>query len=533
MSTTIFDPQVLSDEDLTHELIQAHHSMTTNQAAFVLSLAEFNRRELWRGFGATSAIAWLCRRLNIARSTAYSYFQTSLTVSRFPLICDAFLEGKLSYSQVQLLCRYLTEDNEYELLVLALSRTVRELELILAGHPDNEADKKAGKKKESWLELWIDNDGDYRIEGRLSPSQGAKLSAGIKMGELASLTDLAELPPERLDDDEELGTLLEETEAASASRFGPTTRSNVLSGFFGMVNLARTAKHSAQRAPGAQVHVVLTEDGHSFMPLNPKAPSQSLVNLVNDAQVRGYLLDSKGVMLHMGRKRRLASQSQELALLVSWLFKCATPSCPHTRFLEFHHITGWAEGGLTDVGDMIPLCSACHSMVTEGLIKIKEDPTDASRLLFFFNDGTVYASINRGLPVREEQEEDVSADEVEVAHCGDWDLDSDISFDDPDDADEPADTAEPSEPPEEPDPEESSEVSRRLDTEAPPPEKIKTAGNVTVLKYPSFEVYYPPYWPPPDPDVQPNAPPKSRRPDPETFMKLFAESPDQIKFIWG
>lgn len=481
MGATTFYPEDMTDDDLTAELIDAHGDMTTRQAAFVLSLAEFTRRGIFTSLGATSTIVWLGRRLNIGRSTAYSYVQVSLKVSQFPLISDAFLNGELTFSQVQVLCKHLTEANEYALLQLARRCSVRELELALAGMPDEDKKNGPGSEPEDRLEIWIAKNGRYRVEGDLAPALGAQLSAAIKLGELASLVDLAELDPDRLADDEELGSLLDEAEemsvedgvevervdaegdaegsstekapTTSTTRFGPAGRSSVLSGFLGMMNLARSAKHSAQRAPGAQVHVVVTEDGHAFMPLNPEAPSESVVNLVNDAHVRGYLLDSRGVPLKMGRKRRLVTKSQEMALLVAWLFQCATPGCPHTRFLEFHHILGWAEGGATDVGNMIPLCSGCHALVTEGKIRIVEDPTDAHRLMFYFADGTVFVSRNRGLPMREEtaaandhaagDAEDTEgtegneaaevAESAGVADLGDWDENPDIGFGDFDD----------------------------------------------------------------------------------------------------
>lgn len=176
---------------------------------------------------------------------------------------------------------------------------------------------------------------------------------------------------------------------------------------------------------------MVTEDGHAFMPSAPGAPADGLRNLVLDGEFRGHLLDSKGVTMKMGRKHRLVTDGQATALLARWLFQCAMPGCNHARFLEFHHITEYCAGGRTDVGNLVPLCSACHSLVTNGLASIDIDAADTGLLRFSFCDGSTYHSRNRGLP-----EKTTSADLFGApvgagpAKVGDWDEELELSFDD-------------------------------------------------------------------------------------------------------
>ncbi|WP_210385503.1 HNH endonuclease, partial [Corynebacterium sp. HMSC08D02] len=89
------------------------------------------------------------------------------------------------------------------------------------------------------------------------------------------------------------------------------------------------------------------------------APAARLANLVDHADLMGVLYDADGQVIKFGRKRRLASPKQVQVLLGMWGHKCAVPGCGHTRFLQMHHIRDWAEGGTTDLENLVPLCSRC------------------------------------------------------------------------------------------------------------------------------------------------------------------------------
>jgi len=179
------------------------------------------------------------------------------------------------------------------------------------------------------------------------------------------------------------------------SRYGPPVKADMYDAFVTMINMVRTFPHPATRAPGAQVTVMLTEDGKAWMPSNPQAPSKVVQSYVANAMVRGHLLDSRGLTMHFGRSRRFASDGQIQALLSVWGHQCAMPGCTHSRFLEIHHIREWAEGGKTDISNLIPLCSSCHSKVSHGIARIVEN---GPVLEFSFLDGSRFISTNRSLP---------------------------------------------------------------------------------------------------------------------------------------
>ncbi|QYH20237.1 HNH endonuclease [Corynebacterium aquatimens] len=179
------------------------------------------------------------------------------------------------------------------------------------------------------------------------------------------------------------------------SRFGPPVKENLYPAFLTMISMVRSLPISAVRAPGAQVTFMITEDGRSWMPENPQIPSRALATYVNDAIARCHLLSKSGLTMHYGRERRLASDAQVNALLDVWGRQCAMPGCTHSRYIEIHHLREWADGGATDIENLIPLCSSCHSLVSHGSATID---VNGPMLEFSFSNGSRFRSLNRSLP---------------------------------------------------------------------------------------------------------------------------------------
>ena len=64
-----------------------------------------------------------------------------------------------------------------------------------------------------------------------------------------------------------------------------------------------------------------------------------------------------------GREKRVATRAQRRALRA--LYRCcAVPGCsvPFDR-LRMHHIVWWENGGLTDLANLLPVCSRHHHAI--------------------------------------------------------------------------------------------------------------------------------------------------------------------------
>lgn len=399
------------------ERIRSQHRISNGVRARMLDgIGEFDELKMAGELGERSTAAWLIRDLKLAYSTAYEYVHVGRGVRRFRHMYVAFEEGALDYTTVRLLLRYLTEENEMELVMLARRLCRAELEQALAGLEDGEG---AAKKEpeEPHLKVRRLDDGSLEIRAHLKPVEGEAFLAALKLANLANYG----LENVDLEDPDAVDTALEraaaednavETEQVKeadrhtqtmtenilgdASRFGPPQERELYPAFLAMINMVRTAPVSPLRAPGAQVSIMLNVDGRAWSPGNVQASSDVLHSYVANAVIRLHLLDEDGLTLHYGRARRFASDGQVGALMDMWGHQCAMPGCAHSRFLEIHHIREWADGGETNIANLIPLCSSCHSRVSNNLVEINEW---GGTVEFTMHDGSRYLARKRDVPV--------------------------------------------------------------------------------------------------------------------------------------
>jgi hypothetical protein len=93
-----------------------------------------------------------------------------------------------------------------------------------------------------------------------------------------------------------------------------------------------------------------------------------------DAEVIPIVLGTDSEVLDVGRKRRLFSRAQRLAL---WERDggCASCGAP-PAMTEAHHIGWWSRGGSTDLGNGVLLCTGCHHTIHRDGWEIRIDGRD-------------------------------------------------------------------------------------------------------------------------------------------------------------
>jgi uncharacterized protein DUF222/HNH endonuclease len=88
-----------------------------------------------------------------------------------------------------------------------------------------------------------------------------------------------------------------------------------------------------------------------------------LRRLACDAKLVPTILGTRGEVLDLGRATRTVAPSQFRALVIRDR-GCARPGCHRKpRYCQAHHVIEWADGGLTDVDNMVLLCLYHHMEV--------------------------------------------------------------------------------------------------------------------------------------------------------------------------
>ena len=390
---------------LSQQIEDMHRAMTQSKAELLSAIQTFDELALAIECGSTTTAHFLMRRLGVSSSTAHEYVSVAHRLRPFRYLHKHFSEGALSYSVVRLLLKYMTPENERELVDLALGMGFHELECALAGKKPQ--DGEGEDSPQYYLSLHKRDNGDIAFHGNMNAADGAAFVAALKIGEIAycNLDEVLEdLDPEV---NEEINIALERAEEAEENRPARKTVSGyglpigrmLLRALMGIVHMARTTPRNTLTTPGAHVNILATPDGRGYMPNNVGAPSKAIASLLANADIRLSTVNSDGLILNTGRKQRLATNGQVNALLAMWGGQCAAPGCTHTRFIEIHHIEDWATGGLTDLENLLPLCSACHSLVTEGYLQTLKEHSD---IHFVYRDGTRFVSTNYSLPRRDD-----------------------------------------------------------------------------------------------------------------------------------
>ena len=88
--------------------------------------------------------------------------------------------------------------------------------------------------------------------------------------------------------------------------------------------------------------------------------ADTVVGLAGEADLYPTVVSSLGVVLQLGRTRRLASCGQTMALIARD-GGCSFPGCDRPpEWCERHHVLDWSRGGRTDLDNLTLLCAYHH-----------------------------------------------------------------------------------------------------------------------------------------------------------------------------
>jgi hypothetical protein len=324
---------------------------------------------------ARSCAHWLCWRVGWDMGAAREHVRVARRLGELPKIDDALRRGTVSYSQVRAISRVATVDNEETLLLYANHMTGAQLEktcrLYRAAKQETAGDAMLSSR---FARRHDRDDGMVDIHLRLRPEEAVVVWAAIEK----ATVDLQGRQPDGV------ATQKVSTEASAFDRCD------------GVVALAQAYVRgdAPERSP---IEIVVTtstaHDGAgtgSFTDGSVVGP-EALRRLGCDAGFVEVETDQAGIPLSVGRKSRSIPAHIKRALLVRDHGTCRFPGCTHRVFLEGHHIQHWADGGPTELGNLVSLCSSCHARVHAHGYRIELD--EQQRPHFIGRDGVELAQV--------------------------------------------------------------------------------------------------------------------------------------------
>lgn len=361
-------PELLDDEQLAAGLRKLQTAADRLEATRVRWLAVFDARQGYQRDGAGSSQQWLRDQCRVSWRQAAGQVEVARQLQELPETQAAFAAGEIGERHAQVITKAVADPRlngsphaEHELVEAArnlepglLSRVARRMQMEAdPAAAVEEADRQFARRR---LHVALRRDGMVSVDGLLDPVGGEAL--------ITALDALS--PPEP-------SNLPQETWRTPAQR-----RADALS------ELARRALDSGQlpATGGERPHVSVIVDlhtlqgltGHQAAELGWSGPicGETARRICCDAGVCRVVSAGRSEVLDLGRRTRLVTPAQRRALVVRdrgcrW---CGTPAA----WAEAHHVKHWADGGATDLKNLILLCGACHQRVHEGRWQVRLHP---------------------------------------------------------------------------------------------------------------------------------------------------------------
>jgi hypothetical protein len=370
-------PTQQSLDELGDRICELAAHLASATCRWLLMIAEFDEREGWAEWGVVSCAQWLSWRCSIGSRAAREHVRVARRLGELPLVRAAFEAGELSYCKVRALARVATERIEADLVEIARHATGAQLEKLVRGYSGamSATVEAAQRSLERRFLRWDwEDDGSLRFQGRLSATDGALLLQALQAVQEPIREPDADVSGARadalvwlaraalmdgiggLDDGQEQG----DSRPPGAPRSGAPRSGAPRSG------APRSGGDPCEVVVHVDVETLARDEVHARSELagGPAIAPETARRLACDAAVV-RIVERDGEPLSVGRRTRRIPPALRRALC-SRDRGCRFPGCDHTRFLHAHHIHHWAQGGRTDLPNLVHLCPYHHRLVHEG-----------------------------------------------------------------------------------------------------------------------------------------------------------------------
>jgi hypothetical protein len=340
-------------------------------------VAEFDSAEGWRGDGAVSMSAWVMAKCGVSASTARQWVRAAANLESLPHLAEGLESGALSLDLVDHLAEVATPESDAELREVSEHWNVQQARELATWHkaraeavaeaqararaqrePEKDGQEGAGaavrefehrtlrfndSKRSVWVAFTKD---DYAVAKSVLVGRVTSDGAGTASPPVSD--PLGYLPyDQRLYD-----ALMDLFQAGT----GPRADSSRAAG-------APTRPRVVVHAPLEVLVGCSTDDMAEIAGVGPVSV-EIVRRLACDANVDLAVEDRNGTIMDQGRVRRDPTPVQRVE--IDRRDKgCRFPGCSYTEFTNVHHVQHWADGGLTNLDNLVTLCGRHHRAVHE------------------------------------------------------------------------------------------------------------------------------------------------------------------------
>ena len=350
-------------------------------------VAEFDRAGAWRGAGAVSMEAWVGERCGVSGGTARMWVRAASRLQSLPRLADALATGSLSLEQVSPLVDVATPDTDGELAEAAQDWSVkqaRELARWCRGVSDAAAARRFEQRSLRY------NDARRSMSLSFTDDDYAEVKSSlmrqVRLNERARKDGVTADPAGYVPYHQQLYDVALQMFRSSgggaggggaggggaggggagggsrAARFRPTLVVHAPLELL-LAGVAGEGGAGAEGAPGGGAFGLDVLGGPEIQGVGPVA-MHVVRRLACDARITLSAEGRDGRILDQGRLRRDPTEAQRIEIARRDK-GCRFPSCDFVDFTEVHHVVHWADGGRTDIDNLITLCGRHHNAVHE------------------------------------------------------------------------------------------------------------------------------------------------------------------------
>ena len=316
--------------------------------------------------GSPTMTQWLSARFGIDPSFGRRLVKVAHRLQDLPVLKARFASGALSFHAVELLSEMATPETEDDLIETAGDLDLADLERMLRCADPPSSEDAVDSHQNRWLSTqWDLHRAEMDIAGRLAGAE-----AQLVEDRLHAAAEQTPVNPET-------GSF-DSWDARMAD---------------GLVEACATSGDETTPPPQLTVHADLeallesASTGVAELGTGPVMANETARRLACDAVVEVAVHNQDNIVVGIGRNSRI---------IPGWLRRlvehrdhhCRFPGCDRTKWLQVHHQQHWADGGPTDLDNLILLCWFHHRVFHEHRWHITGNPNH--RIVFRKPDWTPY-----------------------------------------------------------------------------------------------------------------------------------------------